>query len=577
MDQQKVDQQQILLDRQTVDRFWRAVKSFAFSDEGGKAKMMFAGLVVLLLAMNGMNVINNYVGRDFMTAIENRNQAGFVRFAWVYVGVFASSTLISVFAKVLEDRLALLWRTHITKRAVGAYLAQGTYHRLENSGELANPDQRIAEDVRAFTATTLSFVLLVLNNSLTIMAFSGVVWSISPLLFGVAVVYAACGSYAAIWLGRPLAGLNYKQLDKDANFRSTLLHVRENAEPLLLAHREGRLSRRLLSRFDGMAENIRKTIDVNRNLGLFTGMYYWMIGLIPALVVAPSFMQGQIEFGVVTQAGMAFSMLVGALSLIITQFQSLSNFTAVISRLEDLGEAIEDKQPVAAGAAIQMSLGEQDRVAYEALTVPSPEAGKPLIKDLSVNIPFGTNVLVGGPNVAGGVALFKATAGVLGKGSGRIVRPDAEQLLFLAEKPYLPPGTLREILVPAALEAQVSDDRLERLLSELKLDSLMARVGGLHEEQDWGSVLSLAEQQLLAFIHVLLRAPRFVFLDRADTALSAAQIALVLDLLVKHSVTYITVGQDSEPQDRYDALLEIDADGAATWKPLKAPDPGAQL
>jgi putative ATP-binding cassette transporter len=230
------------IDRQTVYRLFTAVKLLAESEHGWTAKLMFAGLVALLFGVNSINVLNNYVGRDFMTAIEHRNKAEFVRLAFVYLGVFASSTLMSVFAKVMEERLGLLWRTFITKRFVGSYLENGTYYRLGISGSLENPDQRIAEDVHAFTTTTLSFVVILLNGSVTIVAFSGVVWSISPTLFGVAVVYAACGSYLAILLGRPLVKLNYSQLDKDAYFRTTLIHVRENAEPLLMAHREGQVA-----------------------------------------------------------------------------------------------------------------------------------------------------------------------------------------------------------------------------------------------------------------------------------------------------------------------------------------------
>jgi putative ATP-binding cassette transporter len=480
-----------------------------------------------------------------------------------------------VFAKVMEDRLGLLWREFITKRIIDIYLSEGTYYRLDNSGELDNPDQRIAEDVRAFTVTTLSFVVVILNSSLTILAFSGVVWSISPLLFGVAVVYAACGSFMIFKLGRPLIGLNYRQLDMDANFRSTLIHVGENAEPLLLAHREGRLRQRLLSRFDKVAENIREVIKVNRNLGFFTGGYYWLIGLIPTLLVAPDFMAGKIEFGVVTQAGMAFSILVGAFSVVVSQFQSISTFAAVIARLESLYEALEPVQKPDAAVAVEIA-EDQSRVAYEGLSLRSAQTGGALLEELSVSIPAGMRVLISGPNEAAGVALFKATAGLEVDGEGLIVRPGAEQMLFLAEKPYLPPGTLREMMSPVLLEAGIADDQLVGLLRELDLEPVLEQAGGLDREQDWGSLLSLAEQQRLAFAHVLMRAPRFVFLDRAETALSLGQVRLILGVLTKHSVSYIAIAQDGEASDLYDAVLEIGWDGAWNWRRLQTAAEGAR-
>jgi vitamin B12/bleomycin/antimicrobial peptide transport system ATP-binding/permease protein len=213
MDSQKISLKVIVL------RFVRAVRIFASSEVGWEAKLMFAGLVALLCGANGLNVVNSYVGRNFMTAIADRDKADFIRQALFYIGVFAGSTFT-------EERLGLLWREFLTRRAVRLYLADGTYYRLNVSGELAHPDQRIAEDVRAFTVTTLSFVLMMLNSCLTMVAFSGVLWSISPLLYIVTVLYATCGSYLTIALGRPLIKLNYDQLDKEASFRSGLIHVR---------------------------------------------------------------------------------------------------------------------------------------------------------------------------------------------------------------------------------------------------------------------------------------------------------------------------------------------------------------
>ncbi len=232
----------------TLARFVRAVGNFANSEVGWKAKLIFAALVALLCGANGLNVLNSFVGRNFMTAIADRNKAEFMRQAIFYVGVFAGSTVVAVVARFAEERLGLLWRESLTQRAVKLYLANRTYYRLDVSGELANPDQRIAEDVRAFTVTTLSFVLMLLNGTFTIIAFSGVLWAISPLLFILAVVYAACGSLVTIVLGRPLIKLNNDQLDKEASFRSALIHVRQNAEPIMLAQREERQTARLLDR-----------------------------------------------------------------------------------------------------------------------------------------------------------------------------------------------------------------------------------------------------------------------------------------------------------------------------------------
>jgi putative ATP-binding cassette transporter len=334
-----MDEQAIPL-KTTAMRFVRAVRTFAQSEVGWKAKLIFGALVLLLCAANALNVINSYVGRNFMTAIADRDMSGFVRQAFVYGVVFAALTLVAVIARFGEERLGLLWRDTMTRGIVRRYLADGSYQRLKASGAIANPDQRISEDVRAYTVTTLSFVLMALNSAFTIAAFSEVLWTISPLLFGVAVLYAAGGSFFTFVLGRPLIKLNYDQLDKEASFRSGLIHVRDNAEAIMLAREEDSQVAQLLVRIDDLVANFRKITSINRNVGFFTTGYNWMIQIIPALIIAPAFIEGKIEFGVITQSAVAFSALVAAFSLIVTQFQSLSSFAAVVARLSALAESV---------------------------------------------------------------------------------------------------------------------------------------------------------------------------------------------------------------------------------------------
>lgn len=557
----------------TLKRFVRAVKNFANSEVGSKAKLIFAALVALLCLANGLNVLNSYVGRNFMTSIANRDRAEFIRQAIFYVGVFAGSTVVAVVARFAEERLGLLWRESLTQRAIKLYLADRTYYRLEAAGELAYPDQRIAEDVRGFTVTTLSFVLMTLNSSFTIIAFSGVLWAISPLLFVLAVLYAACGSLATIALGRPLITLNHNQLDKEASFRSALVHVRENAESIMLAHREGRQSARLLDRFAELVGNFRQVTAINRNVGFFTTGYNWLIQIIPALVVAPAFIRGDIDFGAITQSAMAFSALVAAFSLVVTQFQSLSTFAAVVARLSALTQAIEQTH-APAHSAIEIVEAE-GQLAYEQLTLLSPTNAGPLLKDLSISIPLGIRVLITGSNQAAGVALFRATAGLSTPGSGRILRPGGDRIGFLSQRPYLPPGTLRQILEDDSCQDEGPDDRLFALLHELDLERIMTQAGGLDCELDWRTAASLREQQLLAFVRVLLAAPQFVFLDRVDTTLESGQVVMILKMLADRSISCINNGAAGGSRDLYDAVLECRDDGGWVWTAMPAAQRGS--
>jgi vitamin B12/bleomycin/antimicrobial peptide transport system ATP-binding/permease protein len=599
--------QRLPINRLTWARFTQAVKNFATSEVGGTAKLLFAALIALLLGSNGLNVVNSYVGRNFFTAIEQRSLSGFIWQALLYVGVFAGSTAVAVLYRFTEERLGLLWREWLTQRLILTYLDHPIYYRVSDSllanGEIANPDQRIADDVRAFTVTTLSFVLLFLNGTFTAVAFAGVMWSISPLLFGVGVGYAAIGSLLTIGLGHRLIGLNYAQLDKEADLRSDLIHVREHAESVALLGYGERLSARLSRRVEDLTGNFRRIIAVNRNLGFFTTGYNYLIQIIPALIVAPLFIRGEAEFGVIPQSAMAFSHLLGAFSLIITQFQSISSFTAVIARLGALAEALERAQAVTVltmeecghrrrtvecpicleHAAVLPAMPtltiheENGRVAYERLTLRSPQEGRILVDGLSLSIPAGTHVLIVGPNDAAKLALFRATAGIWEVGDGRIIRPGLDRIMFLPERPYLPPITLRELLVRPGHEHAVTDDQITTTLRELNLEPLLARVGGLDAKPDWDDLLSLSEQQLLALARLVLATPEFAFLDRIDTTLDPDQMDQILRTLREHSITYLTIGDDHGAAGQYDTVLTLAADGTWEWKAMDSKHDGADL
>jgi putative ATP-binding cassette transporter len=352
--------------RVTATRLAQAVAVFANSEAGLKAKWLFVALLVLLLAANGLTVVNSFVGRNFMTAIADRHEAEFAHLAILYVGVFAASTIVAVVARFAEERLGLLWRDSLTREMLKLYLANGAYSRLAVSGEVANPDQRIAEDVRALTASTLSFSLMAFNSVGTIVAFAGVMFSISLVLSAVAVLYAALGSLATLLLGRSLIKLNSDQLDKEASFRAALIHVKENAQPILLARQENAQSARLLRRLDQLIANDRAIVAVNRNVGFFTTGYNWMIQIIPVLIMVPAYIAGKIEFGVITQSAGAFATSVAAFSLVVTQFQSLSALAAVMERLNGMAEALDRAQ--ARPSAIQI-VESEGPLTYESLTL----------------------------------------------------------------------------------------------------------------------------------------------------------------------------------------------------------------
>jgi putative ATP-binding cassette transporter len=570
----------VLVNRETWDHFTHWVRIFLTAEQvGGKAKWLIALLIAFLLGINALNVLNSYVGRDFMTAIEDRNRNGFITMALVYIGVFAASTLVAGIYRYTEERLGLLWREWATQRTILVYANNRVYYRLKMAGEIENPDQRIAEDIRAFTTTTISFVLMLLNGTLTVIAFSGVLWSISPLLFVVSVLYAVVGTLLTYFIGRPLARLNFDQLDKEANFRTSLIHMRANAESVALCRREGRLIRLLVRNLGDLTENLLRIIKTSRNVNFCTTGYNWLIQIIPALIIAPLFISGKVQFGVITQSAIAFGHLLGAFSLIVTQFQSISSFTAVLSRLSSLADA--NGQAKAAELSAREVPKDEGQVAYTGVTLHVPGNGRALVRDLTLKIPHGKQVLVCGSDDTARMALFRATAGLWDVKKGQIVRPPLEQILFMTERPYLPPGTLRELFIrPWPEGAQTTENdlqnnvfpdiRIREALRALEIDSVPKRFGGMSTRQNWESMLTLSEQQLLVVARILLSSPRFAFLEKPSTTLSPEQVKWVLNLLNQRAISCVTFEETGDDLEPYDMLLELEKDGSWAYFPVEA-------
>jgi putative ATP-binding cassette transporter len=529
------------------------------SDVGRQAAGWFALLLAMLISFNALNVVNSYVGRDFMTAVADRRYQRYITYALLYLAVFAGSTVVGVFSRFSEERLRLLWRAWMTQILINGYLSGYTYYRLQAREEVDNPDQRITDDVKVYTQTTLSFFILSLNSTITSLAFLGVLWSITPVLVFVAIVYAAAGTTVTIFLGRRLVRLNNLQLKLEADLRYHLIQVREDAETIATMGVEKAFRARLRARLAAVVANSRAIIAVNRNLGFFTIPYNYLIQLVPLLIVAPLYIRGEVEFGVVTQSVMAFSSVLGAFSLIVTQFETISTLAAVSERLNTIAAAIEQAR---APTPTAIEIVEDDQVvAYDALTLWTPKEHHLLVKELSLRLTARDTLLVVGPNATARGALFVATAGIWEDGEGRIIRPHRDMIQFVPRRPLPIRSTLRELLLITNPERSFDDKVLLDVLRKVGLEAVVHRMGGLDVEHDWSSALSQGEQHLVSVARLLLFRPRFAFLNQVAETLSSDQVEIVYRVLGEAEITYLSIGDNAHLIAYHELVLELEDDG----------------
>ncbi len=563
----------------TCRQFWIIFRAFFASERRWTARGFLVVLLMLALAVGAVQVLMSYAGRDFINAIAKKDPAGYWRYLGRYLATFTLAVLTGVYYRWVEQRLGLLWREWMAQHLIQRYLNNRAYYRLLGSESIDNPDQRISEDVRNFTASSLSFLLMVLNSIVTLVAFIGVLWVISGRLVSVLFLYAVTGTAVSILIARRLIGLHYQQYRTEADLRLGLVRVRENAESIAFYRGEKRERRDLVNRLAGAVSNMQSIIVWNRNLGFFTNSYNYAALVVPVMIVAPMFMRGEVEFGVVTQSAGAFAQVLAAVSLIITQFDGLSAFIASIQRLGMLWDSLDEhdaEDERSAREATQQIEEDSSKLKLVALTVLTPDQSRTLVRDLSFELRRKQSLLIMGASGTGKSSVLRTIAGLWPAGSGSLERPPLNDLMFLPQRPYMVEGSLRQQLLYPYPDRGLSDEAIGKIVEQVNLSDVFDRANGaLDHVVDWANVLSLGEQQRVAFARLFLRQPKFAFLDEATSSLDEENEAHLYLLLKKSGIGFISVGHRATLLEHHDRLLQLDRSGSWEATDAKTPEKNA--
>ncbi len=536
-------------------------------------------LLFLSLTVNRLNVMISFIFRFIDTALQQKEEPTFWQFLLIYGVLIISAIPILVIYRYTRLKLGLFWREWLTQYFLDRYFDQRAYYELDSNAantEIDNPDQRMSEDVRSFTGTTLSFLLDILDSILTLYAFTGILYGISrPLALGL-VVYATIGTAIAILAGRKLIKINFDQLRYEANFRYSLVHVRDNAESIAFYQGETQELRQILERFGSALRNFNLLIIWQAVIDIFQYAYNYFTRIVPYVIVAPLYFSGVRDFGTITQATIAFSQVLSALSIVANQIQSISSFAAGINRLGAFHESLGDP---ALRYTSDRESNIQTRVAHQLalnnVTLLTPNSEQTLVRDLSFALEAGQRLLIVGVSGSGKSSLLRAIAGLWTNGKGSIARPDTEEMLFLPQKPYMLLGSLRDQLLYPMRRKDITDEDLIRVLNQVNLGGLPERLDGFDAEKDWANTLSLGEQQRLAFARILITQPRYAILDEATSALDVANEKLLYLQLQHLNTTYISVGHRPSLLAYHDIVLELQGDSA--WQVWSAEEYTARL
>lgn len=560
-----------------VRRLVQLSKAFFIESKRRETRVLVAAMLGLCLAVGVVQVLVSYAGRNFITSLVQRDSPGFYRNLWIYLATFAIAVPIGVFYKYTSDRLSLLWRVWMTHLLVKRYFFNRAYYRLRSSDHVDNPDQRISEDVKSFTTGVLGYLLTMINSLVTLVAFLGVLWTISWQLPVGLLIYATVGTGLSILIGQRLVGLHFLQYQKEADFRYSLIRVRDNAESIAFFRGEKREHRDLVGRFSKVVVNTMWIIGWNRTLGFFTNGYNYVAIIIPTLIVGPLYMMGRVEFGVVTQAQSAFAQVLVALSVIILQFEGLSAFAAGVKRLGGLWDELDDfdSDDAQMETDSQIALEETSRnLKLTELTVQTPGGEKTLTRRLNFALPPGESVLIMGASGTGKSSLLRTIAGLWQGGEGTIERPNLNRLIFLSQRPYMVEGNLRAQLVYPRGEEGADDGLILEALKKVNFTEVLDRVDGDFDRAvDWTNILSLGEQQRVSFARIFLLNPVLAFLDEATSSLDEANERALYQNLRDFGISYVSVGHRSTLKEFHDHLIVLNKDGTVDISELKAATP----
>ncbi|MFM8673948.1 MAG: ABC transporter ATP-binding protein/permease [Vulcanococcus sp.] len=527
-------------------------------------------ITLLILVINGINVGISYIARN----VDNTLVAYQADEFWQVVAISAFCLVLALPIRALQSylipKLGLLWREWLSGRLLNRYLDNRAYYVLnpndESAEEIDNPDQRISQDTASFTSTSLSVTVEIVSALLTFVSFILVLWSISTKLALWLLIYSVAGTAVIVFASRKLVALNYDQLRLEADFRYGLVHIRDNAESIAFYRGEQQEGREAERRLGGAIRNYNKLIVWEALISVIQRSYDYFSRFLPWLVIAPIYFAKEVDFGVFGQASIAFSQVLFSVSYIVNNIDRLAAFSASISRLEGFQGTVEaiGQQDAAALQAAAVAEGPSNALLVSHVDLVPPQGGRRLIHDLSLEVAPHQRVLVVGPSGCGKTSFLRLVSGLWPAAAGSVQRPPQSELLFIPQKPYMILGSLREQLCYPLDPQRFSDQHLRSVLEEVRLSELVQRYPDFDIKQDWPRLLSLGEQQRLAFARLLLNSPRFVVLDEATSALDVGTEKHLYQLLVQREMAFVSVGHRPTLTAFHDTVLELDGQGG--WK-----------
>lgn len=561
--------QRFNLTRQFFRDVWYLTKSYWQSEEKKKAFFLLGCIIALTLGVVYMLVLLNQWNNSFYSALQNYDAKKIfdelIHFSWLA----AIYILLAVYSYYLQQTLILNWRRWLTTRFIDIWLQNKTYYNLQMFGkDTDNPDQRISEDVRQFVEMTLSFgigilkafctfasfvvILYNLSGSLSF-TFMGKTWTINGYMLWASLLYSVIGTYITHIVGRKLVKINFIQQKYEADFRFSMIRLRESAESVAFYHGEAQEGSVFKQRFKMLLDNFWKLVNKQKQLVFLNSGYSQIAIIFPFVVAMNRYLTKEVTLGGLMQVASAFGRVQDSLSYFVDMYSSIAQWQAVVMRLTCFGHHMHDVYQQAERFHVER-FAAADVVEVNNMQINLPD-GKPLLENISFTLHPGHNVLIKGVSGSGKSTLLRAISGIWPFVDGKIFLPERDKLMFIPQKSYLPLGTLRAALNYPG-NKPIDDTELIYLMDLCQIGYLKDK---LDLEADWSHVLSVGEQQRLAFVRAHIQQPQWLFLDEATSALDEDTEATMYSLLQERlqQTTVVSVGHRSTLNKYHELVLRL--------------------
>ena len=562
--------QKFTLSRQFFMDVWYLTKSYWQSEEKKKAFWLLTCIIALTFGVVFMLVQLNTWNNSFYSALQNYDaekiSSELIHFSWLA----AIYIILAVYSYYLQQTLILHWRRWLTTRFIDIWLQNKTYYNLQMFGkDTDNPDQRISEDVRQFVEMTLGFAIGILKSLCTFISFvfilyqlsgpltfsfMGKTWTIHGYMLWASLLYSILGTYITHVVGRKLVKLNFIQQRYEADFRFSMIRLRESAESVAFYRGEAQEGKVFKNRFKLLLDNFWQLVNKQKQLVFLNSGYSQIAIIFPFVVAMNRYLAKEVSLGGLMQVASAFGRVQDSLSYFVDMYSSIAQWQAVVMRLTYFGRHMHEVSQQAEQFHVER-FATSEAVSVEQMQVNLPD-DTVLLQDINFNLQPGRNVLIKGVSGSGKSTLLRALAGIWPFVTGKINLPKTEELMFIPQKPYIPLGSLREALLYPG-KKPLSDEELLYLLD-------LCQIGYLRDKldlvADWSHVLSVGEQQRLAFVRAHIQEPKWLFLDEATSALDedteAAMYALLAERL--RQTTLVSIGHRSTLNKYHELMLVID-------------------